>query len=132
VDYSGPYRVRSPFGERHFALLLDIHSGFAVFVAAKRKTELGGMLLDHIAYVERMQQPRRVVMIISDGAINENALRDELSQLGITVLVTAPNSSRPSVTTNSDHCRRRTCHQRHRRTPTHLLPACLPVQGGCR
>jgi hypothetical protein len=94
LDWAGPFRVRSPFGHRYFALFMDVCSKKKKIRLSKRKSEIDEFIMDYINMVERQQQPRKVVCLISDGAINITATRAKLRRLGISVLVIAPNSSR--------------------------------------
>jgi hypothetical protein len=94
LDFAGPFRVRSPFGERYFCLFIDVAVRFKDIRLAKLKSELDQFLLDHIARVERIQQPRRVCTIISDGALSSTAILSRLRTLGISVLIIAPGASR--------------------------------------
>ena len=94
LDFAGPFRTRSPFGQRYFCLFIDVHSRFKSIRLAKTKDELDTFVLEHIALVERLQQPARVCTLISDGALCSNFIRAKLRAMGVTVLIIAPGASR--------------------------------------
>ena len=94
LDYAGPYRTRSPFGHRYMCLLVDVASRYITLVAATHKHELTTIVDAYIELVERMQQPRKVVTIVSDGALCDKDHLQRLKAKGITVLIVAPGSSR--------------------------------------
>lgn len=94
VDTAGPFRIRDPFGNRYFTLAIDIKSKYTTFISFKRKSELASFIISHVNMVERMQQPKKVVMIMSDGALNETNLVKWIKDRGITLYIVAPNSSR--------------------------------------
>jgi hypothetical protein len=103
LDFAGPFRVQSPFGERYFLLFIDVCTRFKSIRLAKRKDQLDQFVLEHIARVERTQQPRRVCSLISDGALCSNEVRRKLRQLGITVLIIAPGASRLNLVERGNH-----------------------------
>ena len=94
LDFAGPYRTRSPFGHRYMCLLVDVASRHITLVAATFKHELVTIVDSYIELVERVQQPRKVVTIVSDGALCQKDHLQRLREKGITVLIVAPGASR--------------------------------------
>ena len=94
VDYVGPFRVQSPFGHRFLCVFLDVKSRFTTTYPAKLKSELPTLVDEYIAMTERVQQPNKVVTIVSDGALCQKEHLASLRERGITVIIVAPDSSR--------------------------------------
>lgn len=93
VDFAGPYRVASPFAEKYMCLLVDVKSRYITCVGARLKSQLATIIDEYIAMAERIQQPNRVVFIVSDGALSDKNHLARLRQLGITTLIVAPGAS---------------------------------------
>ena len=102
VDYAGPFRVRSPFGHRYFCLFVDVKTSFITIKMAKLKSELDELIMAHIAKTERHMQPRKMVTIISDGALCSHFIKTELAKLGITMLIIAPGASKLNLVERSN------------------------------
>ncbi len=94
VDYVGPFRVQSPFGYRFLCVFLDVKSRFTTTYPAKLKSELPTLVDEYIAMSERVQQPNKVVTIVSDGALCQKEHLTSLRERGITTIIVAPDSSR--------------------------------------
>jgi hypothetical protein len=94
VDYVGPFRVQSPFGHRFLCVFLDVKSRFTTTYPAKLKSELPTLVDGYIAMSERVQQPNKVVTIVSDGALCQKEHLASLRERGITTIIVAPDSSR--------------------------------------
>ena len=93
VDFAGPYRTASPFSEKYMCILVDVKSRHITCIGARLKSELTKIIEDHIAMVERVQQPHTVVFVVSDGALSDKELIERLRTRGITILIVAPGAS---------------------------------------
>ena len=94
VDYVGPFRVQSPFGHRFLCVFVDVKSRYTTTYPARLKSELPTLIDEYIAMSERVQQPNRVVTIVSDGALCQKEHLASLRERGISIIIVAPDSSR--------------------------------------